>query len=113
MYCYRFTDKAAFRALAAVQGLLTEDTAIAGGGIYDPETGETIGPPINEPFIPSHTYAIDEIGVIYEGGTYDAEGAVITPPTPLPGWHVNTTGIAPKAWDEFLVTPEQPVRVWA
>ena len=92
MYCYRFNTRNQFRTLAAAEGLLTED---------------------DELITNSHTHAIDEIGIIYEGGTYDAEGEVITPPTALPGWHVNTAGIAPEAWEEFLVTPQNPKRVWA
>ena len=92
MYCYRFNTRNQFRTLAAAEGLLTED---------------------DELITASHTFAIDEIGIIYEGGTYDAEGEVITPPTALPGWHVNTLGIAPEAWEEFLVTPQNPKRVWA
>ena len=92
MNCYRFNSRNQFRSLAAAEGLLTED---------------------DELITNSHTHAIDEIGIIYEGGTYDAEGEVITPPTALPGWHVNTLGIAPEAWEEFLVTPQNPKRVWA
>ena len=92
MYCYRFQSRNQFRTLAAAEGLVTED---------------------DELITASHTHAIDEIGIIYEGGTYDAEGEVITPPTALPGWHVNTAGIAPEAWEEFLVTPQNPKRVWA
>ena len=92
MYCFRFNSRNQFRTLAAAEGLLTED---------------------NELITASHTHSLDEIGTIYEGGTYDAEGEVITPPTPLTGWHVNTAGIAPEAWDEFRVTPQSPARVWA
>ena len=92
MYCYRFNSRTQFRSLAAAEGLLTED---------------------DELITASHTFAIDEIGTIYEGGTYDAEGEVITPPVALTGWHVNAAGIAPEAWEEFLVTPQNPKRVWA
>ena len=92
MYCYRFPSRAKFRTLAAAEGLLTTD---------------------DELITASHTHAIDEIGVIYEGGTYDAEGEVITPPTALDGWHVNYQGELPDGWDEFAVFPKQPVRVWA
>ena len=66
----------------------------------------------NELITNSHTYAIDEIGIIYEGGTYDAEGVVITPPTALPGWHVNTLGIAPEAWDEFQIIVKSASRIF-
>ena len=92
MYCFRFASRAQFRTLAAVEGLLTED---------------------DELITASHTHAIDEIGTIYEGGTYDAEGEVITPPVALPGWHVNTAGLAPEAWEAYAVYPQNPVRVWA
>lgn len=91
MYCFRFNSRTHFRTLAAAEGLITED---------------------DELITASHTFAIDEIGLLHEGGTYDAEGVVITPPVALPGYHVNTAGIAPEAWDEFLVTPEQPARVF-
>jgi hypothetical protein len=92
MYCYKFTSRTQFLTLAAAEGLLTED---------------------NELLTASHTHAIDEIGVIYEGGTYDAEGVVITPPVALDGWHVNFQGVLPDGWEEFAVFPQQPVRVWA
>ena len=91
MYCYRFPTRNQFRTLAAAEGLLTED---------------------DELITNSHTHAIDEIGIIYEGGTYDAEGVVITPPVALSGWHVNTAGLAPEAWDEFLVVVNSPSRVF-
>jgi len=93
MYCYRFNSRAQFRTLAEAEGLITDD-------------GELI--------TASHTFAIDEIGTITEGGTYDPEtGEVITPPTVLSGWHVNYAGEPPDAWGQYLVTPQHPVRVWA
>ena len=91
MYCFRFNSRTQFRTLAAAEGLVTED---------------------DELITNSHTHSLDEIGVIYEGGTYDAEGEVITPPTALTGWHVNTLGIAPEAWDEFLVVVNSPSRIF-
>lgn len=90
MNCFRFTSRAQFRTLAAAEGLISD----------------------NELITASHTFAIDEVGTIYEGGTYDAEGVVITPPTPLTGYHVNTAGLAPEAWDEFLVVVNSPSRVF-
>ena len=91
MYCYRFNSRTQFRTLAAAEGLLTED---------------------DELITASHTHSLDEIGTIYEGGTYDAEGVVITPPVALTGWHVNSVGIAPEAWDEYLVVVNSPSRVF-
>ena len=91
MYCYRFPSRAKFRTLAAAEGLLTED---------------------DELITNSHTHAIDEIGLLYEGGTYDAEGEVITPPTALPGWHVNTLGLAPEAWDTHLIIVNSASRIF-
>ena len=93
MHCYRFQSRAQFRTLAAAEGLLTAD---------------------DELITASHTFAIDEVGTISKGGEYDPEtGEVITPPKVLSGWHVNYAGEPPKAWEEFLVTPQHPTRVWA
>ena len=92
-YCYRFNSEAQFLALAEDQGLIAEDGSV---------------------IVSSHEYALDILGIIYEGGEYDREtGEVITPPTALSGWHVNYIGELPEAWEEFLVTPQHPVRVWA
>ena len=37
----------------------------------------------------------------------------ITPPEILDGWHLNYQGELPEGWEEYVVTPEQPVRVFA
>ena len=52
------------------------------------------------PVTASHTHALDVVGVI-------------TPPTLLDGWHVNYVGEMPDGWEQYVVTPEQPVRVFA
>ena len=91
MYCFRFNSRNQFRTLAAAEGLITDDDQL---------------------ITASHTFAIDEIGIITEGGTYDAEGNVITPPVVLTGWHVNTTGIAPESWDQHLVIVNTASRVF-
>lgn len=89
----RFPDEKTGMAALDAAGLLTEDGA---------------------PITASHTHALDVIGPIYRGGTCDPEtGDVITPPTLLPGWHVNYIGELPDGWEQYLVTPEQPVRVFA
>jgi len=93
MYCYKFQSRTQFRTLAEAEGLITED-------------GELI--------TASHSHAIDEIGTITKGGEYDPEtGKVITPPTVISGWHVNYAGEPPEAWEQYLVTPQHPSRVWA
>jgi len=93
MICYRFPDRDTFRALAATEGLLTED-------------GQLV--------LCSHTHAIDEIGIISRGGQWDREtGETITPPEVVDGWHVNFQGDIPDGWEEFVVNPKHPVRVWA
>jgi hypothetical protein len=93
MYCYRFPTRNQFRTLAAAEGLINDD-------------GELI--------TSSHTFAVDEVGTITEGGTYDPEtGEVITPPVALSGWHVNLIAAdAPEAWDQYLVVVNSPARVF-
>jgi hypothetical protein len=93
MYCFRFNSRKQFRTLAAAEGLITED-------------GELI--------TASHTFAIDEVGTITKGGEYDPEtGEVITPPTVISGWHVNYAGEPPEAWQQYLIHPSHPNRVFA
>jgi hypothetical protein len=89
---FRFPDKATGMAALEAAGLLTED---------------------GDPITASHTHALDVIGTISIGGEYDDEGEVITPPTLLDGWHINYIGELPDGWDAYVVSPEQPVRVWA
>ncbi len=57
---------------------------------------------------------LDVIGLIYEGGEYDEDGEVITPPTAIPGWHVNLIGEVPEAFAEYVIeAPAHPYRVFA
>jgi hypothetical protein len=51
MYCYRFNSRNQFRTLAAAEGLVVDNELITG----------------------SHTYSLDEIGMITEGGEWDAQ----------------------------------------
>jgi hypothetical protein len=60
----------------------------------------------------THNYAIDVVGVITQGGEYDEEGNVITQPITLSGWHINYVGELPSDWEQYLVSPEFPVRVY-
>ena len=62
----------------------------------------------------THDHAIDVVGTITRGGEYDPEtGAVIVAPTVLAGFHVNYSGDLPETWDEFVVEPAAPYRVFA
>ena len=62
----------------------------------------------------SHQWAIDCIGTITRGGEYDPEtGDVIIAPEVLDGWHVNFAGELPDGWEEYVVSPENPVRMFA
>ena len=88
----RFPNEKTGMAALDAAGLLTED---------------------GDPLTASHTHALDVIGSISIGGTYDPEtGDVITPPTLLPGWHVNYLGQLPEGWDTYMVVPQNPRRVF-
>jgi hypothetical protein len=95
MNCYRFPSEETFLALAAAEGLIATDD----------DGNETL-------ITNSHTYSIDVIGTIYEGGTYDEEGEVIDPPVALDGWHVNTAGLAPESLDAYLVVVNSAARIF-
>jgi hypothetical protein len=88
---FRFSDESTGLAALDDAGLLNED-------------GEFI--------TASHTHSLDVIGTITRGGEWDDEGNVITPPEVLDGWHLNYQGELPDGWEEFAVTPEQPVRIF-
>ena len=88
----RFPDADAWTAAASDAGFMADDTLAA----Y------------------THDRAIDCIGTITRGGEYDPEtGEVIVAPTVLAGFHVNYSGVLPEAWEEFLVAPNNPYRVFA
>lgn len=89
---FRFPNEATAKVALETAGLLTED---------------------GDPITASHTHALDVVGTISRGGEWDEEGNVITPPEVLDGWHVNYVGEVPEGWEPFIVTPEQPVRVFA
>jgi len=91
-YFLRFPDEQAWTAAATEAGFLIDDTLTA----Y------------------THGHAIDVVGTITRGGKYDPEtGDVIVAPTVLDGWHVNFAGVLPESWEEFVVTPADPYRVFA
>ena len=94
---FRFPDEAAWTEAATEAGFFSEP---------DEDGNTTLLAYTND-------HAIDVIGVITRGGEWDDEGNVITPPEVLDGWHVNYQGVLPDGWEEFAVSPENPVRVFA
>jgi hypothetical protein len=87
----RFPDEQAWTVAATEAGFLMDDTVTA----Y------------------THGHAIDVVGTITRGGEYDEDGKVLVKPTTLPGFHVNFAGELPEGWEEFVVTPAAPYRVFA
>jgi hypothetical protein len=87
----RFTDADAWTAAATEAGFLIDDTLTA----Y------------------THGHAIDVVGTITRGGEYDEDNKVLVKPTTLPGFHVNFAGTLPDGWDDYLVEPANPYRVFA
>jgi hypothetical protein len=87
----RFPDESAWTAAATEAGFLIDDTLTA----Y------------------THGHAIDVVGTITRGGEYDEDGKVLVKPTTLPGFHVNFAGTLPDGWDDYLVEPANPYRVFA
>ena len=83
----RFPNESTWTVAATAAGFMVDDTLAA----Y------------------THDRAIDVVG-----GEYDPEtGAVIVAPTVLAGFHVNFIGTLPDEWDDYLVTPATPYRVFA
>lgn len=97
-FCLRFADEAASFAVA-----------LALDAVAETEDGPRL-------VRFNHRYALDVIGTIYaETGEADAEGNPVL--APLPGWHVNFRILdgspLPAELAAYVVTPEQPARVWA
>jgi len=61
----------------------------------------------------THERAIDVVGPITRGGEYDEDGKVLVKPKTLKGFHVNFIGELPPGWDEYVVEPVEPARVFA
>jgi hypothetical protein len=63
------------------------------------------------------TAAASEAGFISDGAlvayTHDRAIDVVGEIAGMAGFHVNFAGELPEGWDAFLVTPEQPYRVFA
>lgn len=86
---------------------------------YDPETNvplETL-----EVSSQTETFAIDEVGVLYNNdGVYSEDGEVTAPPTQIPGYHYNYRTVyinkpqapLPPQLGPYLVTPQTPQRTF-
>ena len=63
------------------------------------------------------TAAATEAGFIVDDAlaayTHDRAIDVVGEISELDGWHVNYIGELPDGWEEFLVTPNDPYRVFA
>jgi hypothetical protein len=94
----RFPDESAWTAAATAAGFFSEP---------DEDGNTTLA-------AYTHDRAIDVVGTITRGGEYDPEiGDVIVAPEVLDGWHVNFAGVLPDGWDDYLVEPANPYRVFA
>jgi hypothetical protein len=96
-YFLRFPDESTWTSAATAAGFFSEP---------DEDGNTTLA-------AYTHDHAIDCIGTITRGGEYDEDGKVLVKPTTLPGFHVNFAGVLPDGWDEFLVEPANPYRVFA
>lgn len=86
----RFVDEAAFLAALAAVGITEEQTTLADGT------------------------AIDVIGTLHEPVILADDGETVLSGGALsPGWHVNLAGTLPVGWEEYLVTPLHPQRIFA
>ena len=96
---FRFPDESTFCSAALL------------AGFYNEPEGDNPGGYIQY----THDYAMDIVGTIYNNdAVVDPETfELITPATPMVGWHINFIGVLPDGWDEFLVAPAAPYRVFA
>lgn len=114
----RFPDESTFRSAAFIAGFCSEPVrARDEDGTFAADDPAT---PANEAWEPfqlmayTHDHAIDVVGTIWNNdAVFDPDGAVVTPATPMAGWHVNYVGVLPTGWSEFLVAPVAPYRVFA
>lgn len=95
----RFANEAAFQDAALAAGLFTAPEGDNPGG-YAQYT---------------HDHAMDIVGILYNNDAIiDPEtGEITSPATPMEGWHINYIGTLPEGWDQYLVAPRNPRRVFA
>jgi hypothetical protein len=116
-YFLRFTDESTWVSAATDAGFYTDPVrARNADGTFAADDPAT---PADEAWTGTliaytHDRAIDVVGIITRDGEYDPEtGDVIVALVVLDGWHVNFQGVLPDGWDEFLVEPANPYRVFA
>jgi len=116
-YYLRFSSQEAWQQAAAAVGVRVNNPTLIEEESIDPDTGDIIPAVYEDNWSWSyytHDWAVDDVGVIYnDDGVYDDEGEVVTPPTPMAGWHVNFKGTLPDGWNANVVTPSTPYRIFA
>ena len=117
-YYLRFADQAAWESAAATAGFRVNSPTEVTPESFDADTGELV-PAVMEDhwtwLYYTHDWAIDDVGVIYnDDAVVDPDtGEVTSPATPMAGYHINFVGVLPEGWDEFLVSPVAPYRIFA
>lgn len=63
----------------------------------------------------THDYSLDPVGVLCNNDAVVDPGTneIISPATPIEGWHVNYIGTLPEGWEAFAVKPRAPRRKFA
>jgi len=116
-YYLKFSSEEEWEQSAATAGIRVNKPVLIEEQTFDPDTGDVV-PAVYEDnwswLYYTHEWAVDNIGTIYNNdGVYSDEGEVVTPPTPMDGWHVNFKGTLPDGWDAYVVTPNTPYRIFA
>ena len=99
---YKFADEAEWRKVAEQIGVFS---------VVLDEDGKEVG----QWSCYTPDWAIDVVGIIYDPGTYDADGNELTPPVPHDGYHVNAKwkeGQVPSALSSYVTTPASALRVF-
>jgi hypothetical protein len=115
----RFPSEEAWEQAAAAVGVRVNDPILVEEESFDYETGDIIPAVYEDNWswkkFYTHDWAIDVVGVIYnDDGVYSDDGEVITPPTPMDGWHVNyKAATLPSELEAYVVTPNSPHRKFA
>ena len=113
----RFSDQPSWEDAAAMAGFRINTPKIVKEASLDEEAGEEI-PAVYEDcwswIYYNHDWAIDDIGILFnDDAIVDEDGMVITPATPMEGWHVNYIGALPDGWNQYLLAPQNPRRIFA